>query len=336
MFTRSRISRKQDPSAPAMRNPTPAGSLGRFQARERKVDWVWGRQTRLLGLSRPCLGILGLCFIGSLAPVLAPASVAELGAGSAATRSLPTDAELNGRAIAVAMNQRNEGRFKSQRVEMTLRSARGKSRQQVAMIFRSTSDDSRKSVLFYQRPAEVRGTGFLTYDYHDPTREDDQWLYLPSLRRTRRVAAADRGDWFMGTDLTYEEIKKDGKFELEDSNWHRQQDSEVDGHSCYLVEASVKSPQLAKELGHYSARIWVDRESLFPRRIEYRDQQGRRLRTVHTSRLERIDGVWTALVIEVTHHAGNTSTLFEMSEVDYQTELGDATFSQSQLRRGRP
>ncbi len=267
----------------------------------------------------------------SLGSVAALVLVPWLGAaaGSAAD---PAD----GLGIAQRMEARDGGTFKSQEVEIVMRDRRGKERSRHARIFRREGADRRRTALFYESPANVRGTGFLTVDYTDGGKEDDQWLYLPSLKRVRRISASERGDWFMATDLTYEDVKKDGKFEVSESEWSRLDDEEVDGNACYVVEGRVKNADVARQLGHAAARVWVDQASDYPRRIEYRDAAGEVLRTVHSRKLEQIQGVWTALLIEAQNHTRGTRSTFHFRATDYQTELSDQVFSQAQLQRGAP
>ena len=92
---------------------------------------------------------------------------------------------------------------------MELIDRRGKSRVRETMGYRRYYGEEKRTVLFYQSPTNVRGTGFLTYDYPNADTDDDQWLYLPALRKVRRISSSDRGDYFLGTDFTYEDIKKE-------------------------------------------------------------------------------------------------------------------------------
>jgi len=89
-----------------------------------------------------------------------------------------------------------------------------------------------KSISYFLKLANIRDTALLTYDYDGTARDDDQWLYLPALKKVRRISSSDRGDYFMGTDFTFEDIKQTP--ELEDYNWTLLGSETVDGHDCWV------------------------------------------------------------------------------------------------------
>ena len=127
--------------------------------------------------------------------------------------------QVSGSELVAKVNQRDEGQQLTQRVNITMIDKRGKTQERSLVWYRKDVPDQRKSVIFYESPANVQGTAFLTYDYHIQEQEDDQWLYLPALRKTRRISAANRGDYFLGTDLTYEDVKLAAKIGANDYNF---------------------------------------------------------------------------------------------------------------------
>src|SRR5690606_14175570 len=103
-----------------------------------------------------------------------------------------------------------------QSLRMVLTDRSGAQRIRDTRVFREEFEDDKRTAIFFTGPKRLQGTGFLTWDYDDPARADDQWLYLPAARRVRRISASDRGDYFLGTDFTYEDVKKQTKLALED------------------------------------------------------------------------------------------------------------------------
>ena len=69
-------------------------------------------------------------------------------------------------------------------------------------------------------------TGFLTYDYDDPVRDDDQWLYLPALKKTKRIATGDKSGSFMGSDFSYADLTSR---ELDRYDFRLMKQAEVNG-----------------------------------------------------------------------------------------------------------
>ncbi|MEE9254559.1 MAG: MMPL family transporter, partial [Pseudomonadales bacterium] len=125
------------------------------------------------------------------------------------------DAAPSGLEIMQSVVARDEGEYVTRKLRMEMTDRRGVTRVRETHGYRRYFGAEKRTVVFYLSPTNVKGTGFLTYDYPDAERDDDQWLYLPALRKVRRISASDRGDYFLGTDFTYEDVKKEGKVALE-------------------------------------------------------------------------------------------------------------------------
>ena len=245
-----------------------------------------------------------------------------------------SDALPSGDEIAERVNARTEGEHVTRRLRMELIDRRGKKRVRETLGYRRYYGEEKRTVLFYESPKNVKGTGFLTYDYPDAAREDDQWLYLPALRKVRRISASDRGDYFLGTDLTYEDMKKEGKVTLEDYQRKTLGAEQVDGKRCYVVESTPVSEEVAKELGYGRVLGYVDPEIWMTRRSEFWDPKGKRLKTIHTRDIRKVDDIWTAHRLEVENHKTQHKTVFTFSEVDYKAPVRDDVFTERALRRG--
>jgi outer membrane lipoprotein-sorting protein len=235
--------------------------------------------------------------------------------------------------IVAKVNARDDGAFVKRKVKMTLRDKGGAERVRETMSWRKWFDGDKKTIVFFLSPANVRDTGFLTFDYAEAGKDDDQWLYLPAARKVRRISATDRGDYFVGTDFTYEDIKKETKISAEDFTFRTLGIEEIDGHRCYKVDATA-TEAAAKELGYARGVSWFDAEILIARKTEYYDAAGKLLRTVLTQDVQQIDGVWTAMRITATMHKTGHVTEFRFSEVDYTTPIDDAMFTEQALMRG--
>ena len=241
----------------------------------------------------------------------------------------------SGNAIIAQLNARDDGQQVTRALKMELIDRRGKSRVRETIGYRRYYGEEKRTVLFYKSPTNVKGTGFLTYDYPEAKKDDDQWLYLPALRKVRRISSSDRGDYFLGTDFTYEDIKKETRVAAEDYIFTRLGTEEVDGHLTYLVEGIPVDPKTAKELG-YGRVLWrVDPEIWMSRKTDMWDVNGNALKTLHNEIIENIQGIWTALRLTVVNHKTGHSTVFTFSDVDYQTPVDDSMFEQRALRRGR-
>src|SRR5688500_3440119 len=100
-----------------------------------------------------------------------------------------------GDEIAQKINARNEGKQMIQDFSMELVDKAGKIQSRDTKIYRKDYQDQRKSIVIYNNPSTVKGTGFMSFDYNATNKDDDRWLYLPALRKTRRISASNRGDY---------------------------------------------------------------------------------------------------------------------------------------------
>jgi hypothetical protein len=240
----------------------------------------------------------------------------------------------SGVEIAQRINARDDGTTVAQTVIMELIDRRGNRRLREPRGFRKDHEAVRRTVIFFQRPKNVKGTAFLTFDYPERDRDDDQWLYLPALRKVRRISAADRGSYFLGTDFTYEDIKQGTKVGVADYSWKTVGEEVVDGRGCYVVEAIPVSQKVAKELGYGRARLWVDPQIWMARKGEFWDVRGNPLKSVFTQEIRQVQGIWTTHRFEAHNHKTGHRSIFKVQEVDYQGAVDDELFTQRALQRG--
>ncbi len=249
--------------------------------------------------------------------------------------SLLIAAELpGGDEIAKRINARNEGVAVSRKLTMQMTDRTGKTRIRDTRAFRKYFGDEKRTVIFYQQPKSVKGTAFLTWDYPRTEQDDDQWLYLPAMRKVRRISAADRGDYFLGTDLSYEDIKLESRIGIDDYRRKTLGENEVDGHHCYILESLPVDAATAKELGYGKIEQCVDSKIWIVRKAKMWDVNMNPLKTVYFSDIREVQGIWTQHRIEVENHKTGHRTSFRFSDVDYQGGVRDELFTQNALRRG--
>jgi len=243
--------------------------------------------------------------------------------------------QLTADQIIANVNARSDGQWVSRKLKMELTDRRGKTRVRDTVGYRRYFGTEKRTVIFYSAPRSVKGTGFLTYDYPEANRDDDQWLYLPALRKIRRISAADRGDYFLGTDFSYEDIKKENKIAAEDYSFKRLGFEEVDGHQTIVVEATPISAEIAKELGYSRVLMRIDPAIWVTRKSEMWDVGGNALKTLLSLDVREIDGIWTTHLLEASNHKTGHKSRFTFSDVDYSVEVSEDMFEQRTLKRGR-
>ena len=245
------------------------------------------------------------------------------------------NAELpSGDDIAQKINARDEGEAVARNLKMEMTDRHGKIRVRETRAFRKYYGDEKRTAIFYLKPKNIEDTAFLTFDYADKEKDDDQWLYLPAMRKVRRISASDRGDYFLGTDLSYEDIKLETRVSLKDYTRKTIAEDMVDGFHCYLVEEKAIDDEIADELGHLRRENCIDDTIWIVRRSRFWDLQNKPLKTTYFKDISKVQGIWTAHTIEVENHKTGHHTRFTFSDVLYNEGVNDRLFTQNTLKRG--
>lgn len=252
-----------------------------------------------------------------------------VGFGHLSAQSLP-----DGFTVAQRTDERNEGEHVMQTLTMELIDKRGKKRKRVTTAYRRYFGKERRQSIFYRDPSNIKGTAFLVYDYPEKGKDNDQWLYLPALRKTRRISASNRGDYFLGTDMTYEDINLGNKLSIEDYTYETLKQEVIDGFECYLIEGTPVDEKTAKELGYSKIQAWVDVNNAMIRKGEYWDIAGNHLKSLRTTEIKKVDNIWTGHTLHVANHKTGHATYFYFSDVDYKTDVSEEIFTEQALVRG--
>jgi len=246
----------------------------------------------------------------------------------------------NADKLVKKINSVDDGEFVTRNLTMKMIDKRGKVRTRETLGYRKYIDGEKRTILFYKKPTNVKNTSFLTFDYPDSAKDDDQWLYLPALRKVRRISASDRGDYFLGTDFTYEDIKLEGKLDTSDFYFTTLKletiilgDKQVSRTA--LIQGLPKSDEIANELGYGKTEISVDLDTYLIVKASYWGSKKKLLKTLNVSNINVIDGIITRNKLTIDNHKTGHRTEFIFSQVDYKTPVKDSLFSQRAMKQGK-
>ncbi|MBM4336539.1 MAG: outer membrane lipoprotein-sorting protein [Deltaproteobacteria bacterium] len=182
-----------------------------------------------------------------------------------------------------------------------------------------------KTLVKFSDPEDMRQTGFLMVVNKD--RSNDQFIWSPATGRVRRVRLSGVG--IMGTDYTFDDI---GWKSIEDAEYQRLPDAEVDGVRAYVLEVTMK-PFVDSE--YQTMRTWIDQEHYIPLRTIYRDQNGVPMREMvaESGSIENFEGAWIATRSVMYNLKERTSTSVYVEALDPDVTLADQAFSTFQLTR---
>lgn len=246
--------------------------------------------------------------------------------------SLADDAKA--RAIMVKVDARDDGDNSISQMEMILIDKRNNRRVRKIKIFTKYFGVDRYRLMFFLQPADVKDTGFLTYDYDDPEKDDDQWLYLPALQKTKRIAASDKSASFMGSDFNYSDMTKK---DPEDYDYKLSKDSEVRGEPVWVIEAVPRTKEIIDETGYKKSWLLVRKDNYMVVRAVHMTRDGGKHKYLDVVRLKKIDGIWTGLETIMTTKKGKKTThktVLKLSNVRYNQKLDDNVFTVRRLEKG--
>ena len=238
------------------------------------------------------------------------------------------------RAIMEKVDARDDGDDRVADMEMILIDKRGKQRVRKIATFRKDQGVDTHSLMFFKHPADVKNTSFLTWDYDDPDRDDDQWLYLPALRKTKRIASSDKSGSFMGSDLTYADMTDRN---LEDYDFFFKKEMDVNGVKTWLIESIPRSPNVIRETGYTKSLLIVRQDNYFVIRGVHWVKDGGYLKYIDVKRLSQIDGIWVSEEMHVSKKKGKTlvhKTILKLENIKYNQDLDPDLFTVRRMEKG--
>ena len=216
----------------------------------------------------------------------------------------------------------------SSQMTMTLRNRQGQ--ESIRKIRNQTLEvegDGDKSKIIFDEPRDVQGTAFLNYTHKSGP--DDQWLYMPALKRVKRIASNNKSGPFMGSEFAFEDISSD---EVEKYTYKYIGDEDIDGVAHFKLERIPVDPKS----GYTKQIVWYDQAEYRPIKVEYYDRKEALLKTLtYHEYTQYVDKFWRAHRMEMQNHQTGKSTTLEFSDIKFQTGLTDREFEQASLRNAR-
>jgi outer membrane lipoprotein-sorting protein len=243
----------------------------------------------------------------------------------AAVGAMSQDAE----SVVRASRNRIESNTTSTRSTMIIKAKDGsETRRVIDQYSKDDAKGNKRTVIVFQDPASVRGTRFLTME--NGGKEDDRWIFLPSLGRVRRIAASEGSGSFVGTDFSYDDISSaNRKADLDAHRILREED--LNGRACYVIESVPRDSSY-----QYSKMIqWIDKETRLNYRVELYDKRGAHVKTLENMDFKDMQGRLTAMLTRMTTLAAGSSTDLKSDIVKYDDPIPETVFTTAYLETGR-
>ena len=211
---------------------------------------------------------------------------------------------------------------------MVLRDRQGReSIRQMRFKVLEVTEDGDKSLFMFDQPRDVQGTALLTHAHVNT--QDDQWLYLPALKRVKRISAARRSGSFMGSEFSYEDMSSP---EVEEYTHRYLRDEPCGELTCTVTE----QVPLDEKSGYSRKVVWQDTGELRAWKMELYDRRGSHLKTLTFANYQQyLDRYWRAGEQTMVNHLTGASTVLRWTDFRFGANLDDSEFTQTALRRVR-
>ena len=245
----------------------------------------------------------------------------------------PTDAE-KGLAIAVEADRRDSG-FGDISAELVM-ILRGRSGDEKTRELRSQvlerADDGDRSLVVFESPADVKGTALLTFSHK--TGDDDQWLYLPALKRVKRIGSSNKSGPFMGSEFAYEDLASQ-EIEKFTYKWLRDEacpGGEYDSLKCFVIEQYP----IDTDSGYSRQVVWIDQGEYRTVKVEYYDRKSSLFKTLVMKGYQQYLGrFWRAGEMLMDNQQTGKSTRLVWTQYKFRTGLTENDLSPQALTRVR-
>ena len=242
----------------------------------------------------------------------------------------PATPEEIGLKIATDASDKDDGfgNFTARQV-MVLRNKQGQeSRRQLRIKVLEVAGDGDKSLTVFDEPRDVKGTALLTHAHKQGA--DDQWLYLPALKRVKRISSSNKSGSFMGSEFAYEDLSPP---EVEKFTYRYLRDEPCGDLTCTVTE---RFPVDKKGSGYSRQVVWRDKDELRIWKVEYYDRKDAHLKTLTLGKYKQhLDRYWRAGEMNMVNHLTGKSTVLNWADYQFRTKLRERDFSKTGLKRAR-
>lgn len=256
-------------------------------------------------------------------------SLLLLSVNSYAAETSDTEAEAKGLSIVQEADKRDTGWVSQEaQLDMVLKNRYGQeSKRRNRNKTLEVSGDGDKTLIVFDSPRDIKGTAFLSFTHS--LKSDEQWIFLPALKRVKRISSSNKSGPFMGSEFAYEDISSQ---EVDKYKYKYLRDEKVNGRDCFVVESY---PQYKKS-GYTRLINWIDKERYQPIKTDFYDRKNSLLKTlIYSGYKQYLNKYWRAGRMEITNHVTGKSTSLTFEKYKFKTGLTKSDFTRNSLKRAR-
>jgi len=241
--------------------------------------------------------------------------------------------DAKARAIMEKVDARDDGKTLEQDMLMVLIDKNGNTRDRDIKSYGKDFGEDEYRIMFFKSPADVKNTAFLTYDYDDSSKDDDQWLYLPALKKVKRIPTSDKSSSFMGSDFSYYDMTDR---DLEDYDFKLLKETTVRGNKAWMIEAKPRTAEVVKESGYTKSIALVRQDNyVVVRSIGF--MKNNKKKYLDMTRLHKENGIWLPDEMTMTTKKGKSTvhkTILKFNNIKLNKSIDDSMFTTRRLEKG--
>lgn len=219
------------------------------------------------------------------------------------------------------------------RSTMTIIDSRGRERiRQIASVTQlSDNGETEKRLIRFLAPSDVKGTGLLTFDYEN--KDDDMWLFMPALRKTRRIVSSEKAKNFMGSEFAYADMSPPI---LAEFSYKILGEEDVAGTLCWQIEMIPVDDDIADENGFSKRITFIGQEDFVLRRAVYYDLDGELHKELTVHEIKEVDTAnhrYRPIHMTMVNLQNERRSVLKIDEILFNPDVKDEFFTTRYLER---
>ncbi len=210
-------------------------------------------------------------------------------------------------------------------LSMILENSKGVQRVREIKQYTKDFSDVEKKLMIFLKPKDVKNTTFMNWSFDDGS--EDQWIYLPALKKIKRISSDSDSDYFMGSDFTYDDLGD--RHPSEDTHKIIGEET-IDGQACYIVE----SIPLDDEYMYSKTVTWIIKDKWIGYKKEFYDEDEELLKRLSLVKYETFDDVIVLTEVRMVNQQNGHSTIMRLSDVEINKTIADNMFTERMMKRG--
>ncbi|MCD6337124.1 MAG: outer membrane lipoprotein-sorting protein [Candidatus Marinimicrobia bacterium] len=240
--------------------------------------------------------------------------------------SLSANTPLTGTQIIEKSYNRPTSKDQAAILTMTLTNKNGQTRVRKIQQFSKDLGDKEKNIMFFVSPADVKNTSFMNWTYNSD-KSDDQWIYLPALKKIKRISSDSKSNYFMGSDFTYDDLG-DRKINADIHTLLREES--LNDKECYVIESKSQDEDYM-----YSKTItWIDKETFIGMKKEFYDEDAELLKILEVKKVEKFSDLYIITHSEMKNVQKDHSTTITLNNVNINSGISEDKFTERMMTRG--